>query len=116
MNIGIRLRMDDFGTGYSSLSQLQTYPFDTLKIDRSFVSRIADGRECLEMVRTIVMLGRNLHLSVVAEGVETALQCEWLVAAGCTYAQGYFSVAAAGGAGGHRIAPRRTRGLRVRCR
>jgi EAL domain-containing protein (putative c-di-GMP-specific phosphodiesterase class I) len=87
---GIRLCIDDFGTGYSSLSQLQTYPFDTLKIDRSFVSRIADGRECLEMVRTIVMLGRNLHLSVVAEGVETALQCEWLVAAGCTYAQGYF--------------------------
>jgi EAL domain-containing protein (putative c-di-GMP-specific phosphodiesterase class I) len=87
--LGIRLCIDDFGTGYSSLSQLQTYPFDTLKIDRSFIARIADGRECLEMVRTIVMLGRHLRLSV-AEGVETALQCEWLVAAGCTYAQGYF--------------------------
>jgi diguanylate cyclase (GGDEF)-like protein/PAS domain S-box-containing protein len=88
--LGIRLCIDDFGTGYSLLSQLQTYPFDTLKIDRSFIARIANGRECLEMVRTIVMLGRNLRLSVVAEGVETALQCEWLVAAGCTYAQGYF--------------------------
>jgi EAL domain-containing protein (putative c-di-GMP-specific phosphodiesterase class I) len=89
-SLGIRLCMDDFGTGYSSLSQLHTYPFDTLKIDRSFIGRITRGHDSLELVRTIVMLGRNLHLSVVAEGVETALQCEWLVAAGCTYAQGYF--------------------------
>ena len=87
--LGIRLCIDDFGTGYSSLSQLHTYPFDTLKIDRSFVARIADGRESSEMVRTILLLGRNLRLSLVAEGVETALQYDWLLSAGCTYAQGY---------------------------
>ena len=88
--LGIRLCIDDFGTGYSSLSQLHTYPFDTLKIDRSFVARISEGRESLEMVRTILLLGRNLRLAVVAEGVETAVQCEWLLSAGCTFAQGYF--------------------------
>ena len=88
--LGIRLCIDDFGTGYSSLSQLHTYPFDTLKIDRSFIARIAEGRESVEMVRTILLLGRNLRLSLVAEGVETALQCDWLLSAGCTYAQGYF--------------------------
>ena len=88
--LGIRLCIDDFGTGYSSLSQLHTYPFDTLKIDRSFIARIAEGRESVEMVRTILLLGRNLRLSLVAEGVETAQQCDWLLSAGCTYAQGYF--------------------------
>jgi predicted signal transduction protein with EAL and GGDEF domain len=93
-SLGIRLCMDDFGTGYSSLSQLHTYAFDTLKIDRSFVGRITRGHDSLELVRTIVMLGRNLHLSVVAEGVETALQCEWLVAAGLHLCAGILSVAA----------------------
>jgi diguanylate cyclase (GGDEF)-like protein len=86
---GIRLSIDDFGTGYSSLSLLHSFPFDTLKIDRSFVARLNSTREHSEIVRTILMLGRSLHLSVVAEGVETSAQCEWLLASGCPYAQGH---------------------------
>lgn len=87
--LGIKLCVDDFGTGYSSLSQLHTFPFDTLKIDRSFISRLSGAEDRYEIVRTILMLGKNLNLSVVAEGVETGAHREWLSGQGCGYAQGY---------------------------
>lgn len=88
--LGIELCIDDFGTGYSSLSYLHKFPIDTLKIDRSFVSRISETGENLEIVRAIVMLARSLRMEVVAEGVETAVQLAQLRAIGCEYGQGYF--------------------------
>src|SRR6185436_12397681 len=88
-SLGIRLSMDDFGTGYSSLSYLHNFPIQTLKIDRSFISnkgKVGDN----EIVRTIIMLARNLGLDVVAEGVETKEQLAYLRALDCEYAQGFF--------------------------
>ncbi len=87
--LGVRLDIDDFGTGYSSLSRLQGFPVDTLKIDRSFISRVDTDVETAEIVRVIVMLARGLHLEVVAEGVETQAQADWLKEVGCELAQGY---------------------------
>ena len=87
---GITLSMDDFGTGYSSLSYLHRFPFNILKIDRSFVSRIGPNGEDSEIVSTIVALAHNLGMSVVAEGVETVEQVTRLKALGCQYAQGYY--------------------------
>jgi len=72
------------------LSYLHKFPIDTLKIDRSFVSRIGEKGENLEIVRAIVMLARSLRMEVVAEGVETAVQLAQLRAIGCEYGQGYF--------------------------
>jgi diguanylate cyclase (GGDEF)-like protein/PAS domain S-box-containing protein len=86
-SLGIKITLDDFGTGYSSLSHLHRFPFDSLKIDSSFVSRINEEDE---FVRTILSLGRNLGLRVIAEGVETSEQAEKLRELGCEYAQGYY--------------------------
>jgi diguanylate cyclase (GGDEF)-like protein/PAS domain S-box-containing protein len=88
--LGIRLSMDDFGTGYSSLSYLHRFPLDTLKIDRSFISRIGPDGENSELVWTIIALARNLGMDVVAEGVETSGQLEQLRTLVCDYGQGYF--------------------------
>lgn len=88
--LGIELCIDDFGTGYSSLSYLHKFPIHTLKIDRSFVSRIGAAGENLEIVRAIVMLARSLGMEVVAEGVETPVQLAQLRELGCEYGQGYF--------------------------
>jgi diguanylate cyclase (GGDEF)-like protein/PAS domain S-box-containing protein len=88
-SLGVGLAMDDFGTGYSSLSYLHQFPFDTLKIDRSFIGRIGPAGENSEIVGTIVSLARGLKLDVVAEGVETASQLSVLRNLGCHYAQGY---------------------------
>jgi diguanylate cyclase (GGDEF)-like protein/PAS domain S-box-containing protein len=88
--LGIELCIDDFGTGYSSLSYLHKFPIHTLKIDRSFVSRIGPAGENLEIVRAIVMLARSLGMEVVAEGVETPVQLAQLRDLGCEYGQGYF--------------------------
>ena len=85
----IGLQIDDFGTGYSSLNYLHRLPFDGLKIDKSFVREIGVRPENSEIVNTIMMLGRTLGMSVVAEGVETALQLQLLVDSGCDYAQGF---------------------------
>jgi diguanylate cyclase (GGDEF)-like protein len=88
--LGIRLALDDFGTGYSSLSYLHRFPFDKLKIDRSFITSVADDARRTEIVRSITALGANLGMELVAEGVETAEQRNALVDLKCQYAQGYF--------------------------
>ena len=88
--LGVRLCIDDFGTGYSSLSYLRRFALDLLKIDRSFVSEMLNNSESLEIVKTILSLGSNLGMEVVAEGVETAEQASLLRSIGCEYAQGYF--------------------------
>lgn len=88
--LGVHLSMDDFGTGYSSLSYLRSFPLDTLKIDRSFVSEMENSSESRAIVQMIVSLGRNLGMEMVAEGVETAKQVSLLKSLACEYAQGYF--------------------------
>ena len=88
-DFGVESAIDDFGTGYSSLSYLHRFPSSILKIDRSFVGRMTENNENTEIVRTIVMLARNLGMKVVAEGVETEGQLAHLRALGCDYAQGY---------------------------
>jgi EAL domain-containing protein (putative c-di-GMP-specific phosphodiesterase class I) len=88
--LGVRLSIDDFGTGYSSLSYLHRFPIDTLKIDRSFVTRIVNDKENIEIVRTILMLAENLGMDVVAEGVETQEQMALLRQLSCQSGQGYF--------------------------
>jgi diguanylate cyclase (GGDEF)-like protein len=86
---GVRIAMDDFGTGYSSLSNLQAFPFDKLKIDRSFVSTLDSDDAARSIIRAIVGLGRGLNLPVVAEGVETETQRRMVAEEGCAQAQGY---------------------------
>jgi diguanylate cyclase (GGDEF)-like protein len=87
--LGVRIVMDDFGTGYSSLSNLQSFPFDKIKIDRSFVSAIEDDVAARSIIRAIVGIGRSLNLPVVAEGVETEAQRRMIVEEGCLHAQGF---------------------------
>jgi diguanylate cyclase (GGDEF)-like protein/PAS domain S-box-containing protein len=87
--LGVELSMDDFGTGYSSLSNLRRYPFDSLKIDRRFVSGVTDRDDDATIVRAIIALARGLGKTVVAEGVETAEQLAVLRDLGCDLAQGF---------------------------
>jgi diguanylate cyclase (GGDEF)-like protein/PAS domain S-box-containing protein len=89
-DLGVQLAIDDFGTGYSSLSYLHRFPIDTLKIDRSFVTRMANNPENVEIVRTIIMLAQVLGMDVVAEGVETKDQLKILRDLKCEYGQGYY--------------------------
>jgi EAL domain-containing protein (putative c-di-GMP-specific phosphodiesterase class I) len=89
-SLGVQLAMDDFGTGYSSLSNLHRFPINTLKIDRSFITRMAENNENAEIVRTISGLAQNLGMDVVAEGVETREQLDLLKSLGCQFGQGYF--------------------------
>jgi EAL domain-containing protein (putative c-di-GMP-specific phosphodiesterase class I) len=87
--LGVSLLMDDFGTGYSSLSHLHSCPFDVLKIDRSFVGRMTEGDQPLQIVRTIIELARVLGMDVIAEGIETCEQYRLLRQLGCRFGQGY---------------------------
>jgi len=87
--LGVRIALDDFGTGYSSLSYLRSFPFDRIKIDRSFVADLLDGNEAVAIVNAILALASSLKMNTTAEGVETAAQQRLLQAAGCGEVQGY---------------------------
>ena len=89
-SLEVGIAIDDFGTGYSSLSYLQSFPFDWLKVDRSFVSRLHCDAQSDSIVRAIIDLGHGLGLSVIAEGVETQAQFDFLAQEGCDELQGYF--------------------------
>ncbi|MGH7503408.1 MAG: putative bifunctional diguanylate cyclase/phosphodiesterase [Longimicrobiales bacterium] len=86
--IGVRILMDDFGTGHSSLGSLHSLPIDSLKIDRSFISRLPADQQALELVRTMIGLGHNLGLKAVAEGIETREQLDIVTSLDCDLAQG----------------------------
>jgi len=86
---GVRISMDDFGTGYSSLSQLRSFPFDKLKIDRSFVRDLSNSEEAVAVIRAIAALGASLGMTTTAEGVETDAQEAMVRNDGCTDMQGY---------------------------
>jgi EAL domain-containing protein (putative c-di-GMP-specific phosphodiesterase class I) len=87
--LGVTRLMDDFGTGYNSLNYLHSFPFDALKIDRTFVGRMAEGDQPLQIVRTIIELARVLGMDVVAEGIETCDQYRLLQQLGCRFGQGF---------------------------
>jgi EAL domain-containing protein (putative c-di-GMP-specific phosphodiesterase class I) len=88
-DLGVSFSMDDFGTGYSSLSYLQKLPLEQLKIDQSFIRNMAFNNHDSAIIRTILALGKNLALNVIAEGVETEVQHENLANYGCEVFQGY---------------------------
>jgi EAL domain-containing protein (putative c-di-GMP-specific phosphodiesterase class I) len=87
--LGVKISLDDFGTGYSSLSYLRSFPFDKIKIDRSFVSELDTREDSLAIIRAITGLGRSLGIATTAEGVETEAQLDVLNREGCTQVQGY---------------------------
>jgi EAL domain-containing protein (putative c-di-GMP-specific phosphodiesterase class I) len=87
---GIHLYIDDFGTGYSALSYLHNFPFDALKIDRSFVSKLGEGSKHTGMVSAIIAIAQSFGMDVIAEGVETSAQLELLQQLGCHNIQGYY--------------------------
>jgi EAL domain-containing protein (putative c-di-GMP-specific phosphodiesterase class I) len=86
---GVRISLDDFGTGYSSLSYLRSFPFDKIKIDRSFITELATREDSMAIVRAVTGLGKSLGIVTTAEGVETEEQFDLLRLEGCTQAQGY---------------------------
>jgi diguanylate cyclase (GGDEF)-like protein len=88
--MGVRISMDDFGTGYSSLSYLRSFPFDKIKIDRSFVHDVASNEDSMAIIRAVTGLGANLHMTTTGEGVETQQELDYLKREGCVEAQGYF--------------------------
>ena len=87
--MGIELQIDDFGTGYSSLSKLQSLDIDVVKIDQSFVHKLASDHQSRALCETIVSIGRSLEIAIVAEGVETVEQLQILQAMNCDEVQGY---------------------------
>jgi EAL domain-containing protein (putative c-di-GMP-specific phosphodiesterase class I) len=87
--LGVRIAMDDFGTGYSSLSYLQSFPFDKIKIDQSFISNVKSNPQSAAIVRGVIGLAHGLGLPVLAEGVETKAQLDFLAAESCDEVQGY---------------------------
>ena len=110
--LGVQIAMDDFGTGYSSLSYLRSFPFDKIKIDRSFIQDLSNGAEPLAIVNAVAGLAKCLNMISTAEGVETQQQFEALQAVGCTEMQGYlFSKARPAGEVGQFFAERATRAV-----
>jgi diguanylate cyclase (GGDEF)-like protein len=89
-SLGVRIAMDDFGTGYSSLSYLRSFPFDKIKIDRSFVHDLATRVDCMAIVHSVATLGQRLGMVTTAEGIETAEELEQVRMTGCTEGQGYY--------------------------
>jgi diguanylate cyclase (GGDEF)-like protein/PAS domain S-box-containing protein len=87
--LGVRIAMDDFGTGYSSLSYLRSFPFDKIKIDRSFIGDLSSDADSIAIVRAIINLASNLNMTTTAEGIETQQQLETVTALGCTEVQGH---------------------------
>jgi EAL domain-containing protein (putative c-di-GMP-specific phosphodiesterase class I) len=92
--MGVMVSVDDFGTGYSSMSYLQRFPIDKLKIDRAFINEVNSNTDATSIVSAIVSLGHTLKLKVIAEGVETPEQLEFLQRVGCDQYQGYHYSAA----------------------
>jgi EAL domain-containing protein (putative c-di-GMP-specific phosphodiesterase class I) len=88
-DLGVRIAIDDFGTGYSSLNYLQSFPFDRIKIDRSFINDVADNACSLSIVRAVTALAKGLGMVATAEGVETAKQRDTVASEGCTEMQGF---------------------------
>jgi diguanylate cyclase (GGDEF)-like protein/PAS domain S-box-containing protein len=104
--LGLRIALDDFGTGYSSLGYLRRFPFDKIKIDRSFIGDVADRPEAMALVRAIIGLGHSINMRITAEGVESQEQLESITAEGCDEAQGFLISKPVG--------PRQARGLIAR--
>ncbi|PNB03981.1 bifunctional diguanylate cyclase/phosphodiesterase, partial [Pseudomonas sp. FW306-2-11BA] len=86
---GVTVAMDDFGTGYSSLSTLQAFPFDKIKVDKSFVQAVETSVHAATIVKATLLLGRSLNIPVLAEGVETTRHLDFLRGEGCDSVQGY---------------------------
>lgn len=90
-SLGVQIALDDFGKGYSSLSYLQKFPFDKIKIDRSFIADLGTNQQSIAIVRAVIGLGRSLNIPILAEGVETNAQHEFLAEEGCNEVQGYLT-------------------------
>jgi EAL domain-containing protein (putative c-di-GMP-specific phosphodiesterase class I) len=88
--MGVQISIDDFGTGFSSLAYLHRFPVDELKIDKSFVNKIRMAEKDSALVKAIIGIGQDMGLQVVAEGVETAEQADFLAERGCNMLQGYY--------------------------
>ena len=89
-NLGVSIALDDFGTGYSSLSYLRKFPFDHIKIDRSFVTDMTTQGDQIAIIQAVLSISRALGMSVTAEGIETTVQRDFLKALGCDNAQGFY--------------------------
>jgi EAL domain-containing protein (putative c-di-GMP-specific phosphodiesterase class I) len=88
--LGVRISMDDFGTGYSSLSYLRSFPFDKIKIDRSFVHGLESNKESRAIIRAVIRLGLSLGMSTTVEGIETQEELDHMKREGCTEGQGFY--------------------------